>query len=231
MEKQKIVVIEDEEDICEILEYNLQKNGYEVETSANGLEGLALIKKHTPSLVLLDIMLPGLDGIEVCRKLKENSSTRDIPIIMVTAKGEESDIVLGLGIGADDYVPKPFSPKELLGRVKAVLRRCTLTKDHSTSDTIIREGIEVDSDRHIIKIDGKVVAFTVSEFRALQTLASSAGQVFTRDQLVNEVMGEDAVVVDRNIDVHIRSVRKKIGKYRNLIETVRGIGYRFKDKE
>lgn len=231
MAGEKIVVIEDEADILEVIEHNLTREGYEVHTALNGNAGLDLVKKEMPGLVLLDIMLPGLDGIEVCRKLKEESATRSAPIIMVTAKGEESDIVLGLGIGADDYVVKPFSPKELLSRVRAVLRRGPLKDEQRSERRISRDGLIIDASRHEVVADKKPVTLTATEFRILYFLAQNPGRVFTREQLLNNTVGQSALVVDRNIDVHIKSVRAKIGKHRSLIETIRGVGYRFMERQ
>ncbi|HEB72180.1 MAG TPA: response regulator transcription factor [Nitrospirae bacterium] len=230
MENGKIVIIEDEADILEVIEYNLVREGYEVVTVMDGSEGLRRVKKEMPGLVLLDIMLPGLDGLEVCRKLKEDGATRNIPIIMVTAKEGESDIVLGLGLGADDYVTKPFSPKELTGRVRAVLRRGRLKDEPSPQERITCDGVTIDTRKHEIMIDEKPVVFTATEFRILHFLALNAGRVFTREQLLNHAVGESVVIVDRNIDVHIKSVRAKLGKRRNLIETIRGVGYRFEER-
>ncbi|MEK7477617.1 MAG: response regulator [Candidatus Coatesbacteria bacterium] len=227
----RIVVIEDEADILEVIRYNLAREGYKVITSRDGEEGLAVVRTEAPDLLLLDLMLPGLDGIEICRRLKEDPVTKPIPIVMVTAKGEESDIVLGLGVGADDYVTKPFSPKELLARVKAVLRRGPLREERGEGERIVREGIVVDAARHELLVDGKPVTVTATEFRLLHFLASHPGRVFTRDQLLTRVIGESAVVVDRNIDVHVLAVRKKLGDHRELIETIRGVGYRFRDAE
>lgn len=229
MTRVKIALIEDEPDILEVMEYNLQREGYAVLSRTDGEEGLDLVRKEAPDLVLLDLMLPGLDGLEVCRRLKADPLTRSTPVIMVTAKGEESDIVLGLGMGADDYVTKPFSPKELVARVKAVLRRGPLREDRGAGERIEREGLVVDAGRHEVLVKGKAVPFTATEFRLLRFLASHPGRVFTRDHLLSRVIGEDAVVIDRNIDVHVRSIRKKIGPHRDLIETIRGVGYRFQD--
>jgi len=231
MENARIVVVEDETDIREVIEYNLSREGFNVFTASDGEEGLQLIKKKAPSLVLLDLMLPGLDGIEVCRQLKSDSDTSDIPVIMVTAKGEESDIVIGLGVGADDYVTKPFSPKELLARVKAVLRRGPMKETRDVKERIVRGEVVIDVGRHEVRIEGKRMAFTATELRLLHFLASHPGRVFTRDHLLNRVIGDDAFIIDRNIDVHIRSIRKKMGKQRDLIETIRGVGYRFRDEE
>ena len=231
MKREKIVVIEDVSDILEVIQYNLVREGYTVLASEDGQEGLELIRKESPDIVLLDLMLPGLDGLEVCRRLKTDPVTKSIPVIMVTAKGEESDVVLGLGLGADDYVTKPFSPKELVARVKAVLRRGPLKEEVGAGERIRRGGLVIDAARHEVLVDGAAVSFTATELRLLHFLASHPGRVFTRDHLLSRVIGEDAVVIDRNIDVHVRAVRKKLGPYRDWIETVRGVGYRFRDLE
>jgi phosphate regulon transcriptional regulator PhoB len=228
---EKIVVIEDEDDILEVIAYNLKREGYEVITSTSGEDGLEKIEKCAPQLVVLDLMLPEVDGIELCRKLKADPLTRSIPVIMVTAKGEESDVVLGLGVGADDYVTKPFSPKELVARVKALLRRSRTRPEGGTRERIARGGVVIDPQRHDVQVDGAPVSLTATEFRLLHFLASHPGRVFTRDHLLTRVIGEEAIVIDRNIDVHVRSIRKKLGDHRDLIETIRGVGYRFKDSD
>jgi DNA-binding response OmpR family regulator len=226
---EKIVVIEDEADILEVIEYNLRREGFDVVSSESGEDGLEKVESAAPDLILLDLMLPEIDGIELCRRLKSDPLTAGIPIIMVTAKGEESDVVLGLGVGADDYVTKPFSPKELIARVKAVLRRGKLRVDTERKDRIVRDGVVVDIKRHEVRVDGESVSFTATELRLLHFLASHPGRVFTRDHLLSRVIGEDAIVIDRNIDVHVRAIRKKLGAHRDLIETVRGVGYRFRE--
>ena len=231
MRRETILVIEDEPDIREVIEYNLRREGYQVIAARDGESAVTLAKRESPDLLLLDLMLPGLDGLEVCRRLKSDPLTRSVPIVMVTAKGEESDIVLGLGLGADDYITKPFSPRELVARVRAVLRRGPLREEYSARERIVRKGVVIDAARHEVRIDGTPIPFTATEFRLLHFLASHPGRVFTRDQLLNHVIGENAVVIDRNIDVHIKSLRKKLGNYRTLIETVRGVGYRFQDEE
>ncbi len=233
MKRENVYVIEDEPDILEVIEYNLSREGYRVGASRDGSDGLRKVREEHPDLVLLDLMLPNLDGIEICKRLKNDPVTRPIPVVMLTAKGEESDIVLGLGVGADDYVTKPFSPKELVARVKAVLRRGPLKEstDKQERITLTAEGgsVVVDAGRHEVVIDGENIIFTATEFRLLHYLASHPGRVFTREQLINRVIGEDAVIIDRNIDVHVRSVRKKLARYREMIETIRGVGYRFRD--
>ena len=173
-------------------------------------------------------MLPGLDGVEVCRRMKTDPRTRAVSIIMVTARGEESDVVLGLGLGADDYVSKPFSPRELMERVKAVLRRGPL-QDHQSRERIVVGDVVIDAGRHELRVSKRRVDLTASEFRLLHCLASQPGRVFTRDQLLNRVVGEDTFIDDRNIDVHVGAVRRKLGAHKYLVETVRGVGYRFHD--
>ena len=230
MEKTKIVVVEDEADILEVIDYNLSKEGFDVSSSTDGLEGMALVHKEIPDLVLLDLMLPGMDGIEICQTLKADSATRSISIIMVTAKGEESDIVLGLGIGADDYVLKPFRPRELIARVKSVLRRGRL-KEEVNEDIVSIDGMVIDCNRHEVRLEGKKINLTAMEFKLLHFLASHPGRVFTREHILNNVSSDDAYIIDRNIDVHIRSIRKKLDKQRDLIETIHRVGYRFRDEE
>ncbi len=229
MKKTKIAVIEDEVDILEVINYNLSKEGFDVCSALDGEEGLALIKKEVPDLVLLDLMLPGLDGIEICRKLKTDYSTRSIPIIMVTAKGEESDIVLGLGMGADDYMVKPFRPRELIARIRSVLRRGDFIEEGEGLVSI--DELVIDINRHEVKLEGKKIVLTAMEFKLLHFLASHPGQVFTRENLLNHVSSDDTFIIDRNIDVHIRSIRKKLNKHRELIETIHRVGYRFRDKD
>ncbi|MEZ5987740.1 MAG: response regulator [Planctomycetota bacterium] len=229
MKKEKILLIEDEPDILDVLEYNLRREGYRVVKSRDGEEGLRLAKREGPDLVLLDLMLPGLDGIEVCRSLKSDPVTQPIPVIMVTAKGEESDVVLGLGVGADDYVSKPFSPKELIARVKAVLRRGPVRDQGGTRKRIELPMLTVDPERHEVLVEGEPVSLTPTEIRLLHFLASHPGRVFDRGHIMSRIIGEDAIVIDRNVDVHVRAVRQKLGRHRDLIETVRGVGYRFKD--
>ncbi|MAU92334.1 MAG: response regulator [Gammaproteobacteria bacterium TMED182] len=226
MPKSLIVVIEDERDIQDMIAYNLQREGYEVVTAERGDEGLALVQDKRPDLIILDLMLPGLDGLSVCQSIRFDTTTQEIPIIVLSAKSEEADIVIGLGLGADDYIPKPFSPKELLARVKAILRR---GGNHlqKAKDTLVHEGIRVDLMRHQVFLNDEELRLTATEFGLLTTLVEQPGRVFSREQLITRVLGETVVVIDRNIDVHIRSVRKKLGADSGLIETVRGVGYRF----
>lgn len=225
-----IVIVEDEPDILDMLCYHLRRESFEVITAVTGDGGSELVRRHKPDLVLLDLMLPNKDGIQVCRELKANNNTKHIPIIMVTAKGEESDIVLGLGLGADDYITKPFSPKELVARVHTVLRRQQPSGQAGLRDHIEHEGLEIDVDKHRVVCDGHEVILTATEFRLLHFLANHPGRVFSREQLLNQVVGDNVIVVDRNIDVHIRGIRKKLGKS-DFVETIRGVGYRFRDAQ
>lgn len=226
MADKKIVLVEDEPDIQDVVRYNLEREGFGVHSALDGEEGLALIRSKKPNLVVLDLMLPGIDGLEICRQLKKDPQTEEIPIVIVTAKGEESDVILGLGMGADDYIAKPFSPKVLVARVKAVLRRREAYASSKVQSKTVIKGITIDSVKHEVTVDGTPIEFTASEFRLLHFLASHAGRVFTREQILNHVVGEGNFVVDRNIDVHVRMIRKKLGVYRDIIKTIRGIGYR-----
>ncbi len=226
MKQKHIVVIEDEKDILDVLEYNLRREGFRVSTSSDGRGGLEMVRRSKPDLVLLDIMLPEIDGLEICRILKNELSTSAIPIIMVTAKEEESDVVIGLGLGADDYVTKPFSPKELIARIKAMLRRSN-ENDRTNSYSVITLGpLKIDPEQFTVQISDQTLNLTNTEFRILYKLASQPGRAFSREQLIQDAMGEHVVVSDRNIDVHIRAIRKSLGDYQKLIETVRSVGYR-----
>jgi len=226
--KSRILIIEDEEDIRELVRYNLEREGFSVSEAESGEEGLKKTSKKRPDLILLDLMLPGKDGMQVCRELKQNEEARSIPIIMMTARGEESDIVAGLELGAEDYIVKPFSPKVLMARVKAALRRHTSPQPAdeevlSIGDLVIHPG------RHQVTVGGKPVDLTATEFGVLHLLARRPGWVFTRYQIVDAVHGEDYPVTERSVDVQIVGLRKKLKKAGTLIETVRGIGYRFED--
>jgi DNA-binding response OmpR family regulator len=227
--RKKIVIVEDEPDILEVLSYNLKREGYDVLTATDGASGLALIRRETPDLILLDLMLPGMDGIEVCSTIKKDPQTQNCLIIMVTAKGEESDIVLGLGVGADDYVSKPFSPRELIARVKAVLRRGVMVERNEMEELIKLGDLSIDTVKYKVQVHGREVKLTASEFKLLHFLASYPGRVFTREQLLSKALGDDVVIVDRNIDVHIRGIRKKLELDPPIIETIRGVGYRMTD--
>lgn len=224
---QLIVIIEDEEDIRELIRYNLDKEGYRVLTANSGEEGFELVMNSMPDLVVLDLMLPGIDGLEVCRKLKEEPKTKDIPIVMVTARGEEPDVVSGLELGAEDYVSKPFSPKVLVARVKTVLRRSQAGE--SDPQAILRhEQLLVNPQRREVAIGNERIELTNTEFKLLYFLLRQPGVVFTRDQIVDGVHGDDYPVTDRSVDVQVVGLRKKLLEYGQCIETVRGVGYRFK---
>ena len=231
MAQQKILIIEDEEDILALIHYNLVKEGFQVLSSTSGEEGVKLAQSQSPDLILLDLMLPGIDGLEVCRILKGKQQTQATPIIMLTAKGEESDVVKGLEMGADDYITKPFSPKVLIARIQAVARRGGATPAGEVDDTEVIERGElfIHPGRNEVLVQGKPVELTFTEFRVLHFLASRPGWVFTRYQIVNAVRGEDYSVTDRAVDVQIVGLRKKLGPCGKYIETVRGVGYRFKD--
>lgn len=223
-----VLVVEDEEDILQLVEYNLLKEGYTVSCARTGEEGLRLARDEKPDLVLLDLMLPGIDGHEVCRALRREAATEKVPIVMLTAKGEEADVVAGLEQGADDYITKPFSPKVLVARIRTVLRRGAAAPVESDG-TIRAHDLEIHPGRHEVLVAGRRVELTFTEFRLLQLLAARPGWVFTRYQIVNAVRGEDYVVTDRAVDVQIVGLRKKLGAAGKHIETVRGVGYRFRD--
>lgn len=231
MEKIKILVVEDEAPIQELLQFNLERSKYRVKVVDSGEEALTEAVKYQPDLVLLDIMLPGADGLEVCKQLKSNPKTDRIPIIMLTALCEEADIVTGLELGADDYITKPFSPRVLLARVKAALRRIETGKPQAAGEIITAHNITIDIARHKVEVDGADVVLTFTEFKVLQLLASQPGRVFTRYQIVDAVHGDDYPVTDRSVDVQIVGLRKKLGDAGRYIETVRGIGYRFKEAD
>ncbi len=222
-----IVIVEDEDDIIDVLVYNLMREGFSAKAIKRGDEGLNVIRQELPDLVILDLMLPGIDGLSVCQQLKADSKTKDIPIIVVSAKSEDTDVVIGLGFGADDYLAKPFSPRELLARVKVALRRKQGSQTSETNDRLVYDELVVDSTRHEVLVSGELVKLTATEFRILYQLASNPRKAFTRERLLNRVVGDRIIVADRNIDVHIRSLRKKLDTAAVMIETIRGVGYRF----
>ena len=228
MAKEKILVVEDDEDILELMRYNLSKEGYAVLTALTGEEGLKQACAAPPDLICLDLMLPSIDGLEVCKRLKQDHRTETVPIVMVTAKGEEADIVTGLELGADDYITKPFSPRVLIARVRAVLRRKT-QETASESDTVRIRNLVIHPGRHEVLIDGKGLELTYTEFRLLHLLARRPGWVFTRYQIVDAVRGQNYPVTERSVDVQVAGLRKKLGPAAEYIETVRGIGYRFRE--
>jgi two-component system phosphate regulon response regulator PhoB len=228
MADELILVVEDEADIQELLEYNLMKAGYRVDCAETGEEGLVAAREHDPHLVVLDLMLPGLSGLEVCRRLKSEPDTSELPVIILTAKGEEEDIVAGFEAGADDYVTKPFSPRVLTARVGAMLRR-RQASGRDTDGVLRVFDIVIHPGRHEVLVDGAAVRLTNTEFRILHFLASRPGWVFTRNQIVRAVHGEDYPVTGRSVDVQVAALRKKLGEAGRHIETVRGVGYKLGD--
>jgi two-component system, OmpR family, alkaline phosphatase synthesis response regulator PhoP len=227
MAHQNILVVDDEEDILELVRYNLAKEGYQVTCATTGEQALAMARASVPDLVILDLMLPGVDGLEVCKRLKRAPETQHVPVVMLTAKGEEPDIVTGLELGADDYVTKPFSPRVLVARIRTALRR--KGEADSTAGFPIRVGqVAIHPGRHEAILDGRPLDLTFTEFGILCLLAERPGWVFSRYQIVNAIRGTETAVTDRSVDVHIASLRKKLGTNASHIETVRGVGYRLK---
>ncbi len=227
-EKKRILVVDDEEDIVELIRYNLTKDGFEVLGARNGKEALAKISP-APDLIILDIMMPVMDGFETCRRLKAQPASARIPVVFLTASSNEVDEVVGLELGADDYIQKPISPRTLVARVKSVLRRTAQpVRDAAAQQEIIAVGnLEINRSTYKVKIGKKEVFFPKKEFEILTLLASHAGRVFTRESLLNTLWGTDVVVIDRTVDVHIRKIREKLGRDADVIETVKGVGYRF----
>lgn len=226
-QKKKIILIEDEEDIAALIRLQAEISGYKLLVETDGINGFRAIEREKPDLVILDIMLPGQNGFDVCRKIKSHSELRNIPVIILTAKAEELDVVLGLELGADDYITKPFSPKVLFSRAKAVMRRGKEVE--KSPKNLIFGSFTLEVDRYLLRKGDKVITITLSEFGILKRLVSNKGKVLTRNQLLDDIHNDDAFVVDRNIDVHIASLRKKLGSESNWIDTVRGVGYRFKE--
>ncbi len=229
MERKTVLIIDDEKDLLELVGYNLEKEGFVVREAADGESGLTAAVRELPDVIILDLMLPGIDGLEVCRSLRSNERTARIPLIMLTAKSAETDRVLGLELGADDYITKPFSPRELTARIKAVLRRASLPQ--SPPEVIQRRKLTVDLSRREVTCGKTAILLTATEFRLLQFFALHPGRVYTRDQLIDNALGKEISVLDRTIDVHITGLRKKLGSCGKYIETVRGFGYRFKEED
>lgn len=225
--KKKIFVIDDEKDLQEILHVNLSKEGYEVKVFSSAEEALKSMDKDIPELILLDIMMQGMDGYDFCKKIRSMPQYKSIPVIFLSAKSEEFDKVLGLELGGDDYITKPFGIKELISRVKAVFRRTGL-REESDADVLKHGGIELFPAKYLLKVDGKNVKVTKTEFHLLYLFLKHPGKVFTRDNIINSVKGEDIYVIDRTIDVHIMNLRKKLGKYKDSISTFSGVGYGLK---
>jgi two-component system phosphate regulon response regulator PhoB len=226
MSKGTVLVVDDEEDILEIVRYNLSKEGYRVICAESGEQALQKVRTDSPDIVILDLMLPGVDGLDVCRQIKSGAGTAPIPVIMLTARTQEADMVVGFELGADDYITKPFSPRVLSARVKAVLRRSRAQE----SDAVQHFGdLVIHAEQHEVKVQGKTADLTAMEFRILMTLVRRPGWVFSRAQIMDTTQGDNTVVTDRSVDVHIVSLRRKLGSCGECIETIRGVGYRFRD--
>ena len=227
--QKKILVVDDEQDLLDLISYNLQRNGYDVVSAKSGNDALELAAREEPDLILLDLMLPGVDGTEVARRLKTDSRTAHVPLIMLTAKGEETDVVVGLTLGADDYITKPFSMKILLARIAVVLRRAEPAPLPADGGMLRAGPLLIDTNKHEVTLNGEAVKLTLTEFKLLSALVSARGRVLTRDQLMDKAMGTDVFVTDRAIDVHITAIRKKLGDASWLVRTVRGVGYRLQE--
>jgi two-component system phosphate regulon response regulator PhoB len=226
MKQSKILVVEDDHDIAQLLAITMKKAGLEVAISENGSEALTLIRRHPPDLLILDLMLPGMDGFEVCKEMKREPRTAAVPVLILTARGEEIDRIIGLELGADDYVVKPFSPRELLLRVRAILRRSG--QDYQPRALFRKSGLEIDFEGHRVSLDGKEIVLTATEFKLLTELANNQGKVLNREQLLDRVWGYHFEGYARTVDTHIRRLRQKLLICADWIETVRGVGYRFK---
>jgi DNA-binding response OmpR family regulator len=226
----KILLVDDEKDILDMLKYNLEKEGFEVFTARTGKKALEQAQRH-PDIIVLDVMMPEMDGWEVCRQLKRNASTSNIPVLFLTAKGSEIDEVVGLELGAEDYIIKPISIRKFLARIRVLLRRRELVDSPTggAKEILSIEGLEINARNYTVKIDGVGITLTKKEFETLLYLARHRGQVISRDSLLNAIWGESVIVIDRTIDVHIRKIREKLGTHERLIETVKGVGYRFKE--
>jgi two-component system phosphate regulon response regulator PhoB len=229
MSKGKILIVEDDRSLADVLTYNLKQAGYEVYVAYDGQDGLAQAQVKLPDVVILDLMLPVMEGQEVCRRLRADPATRDMLIMMLTARAEESDELIGFSLGADDYVTKPFSVKVLMERLKALRRRKSAPSDPES--VTVRHGVSVDRVRHQATANDRPLQLTRSEFRLLDTLIRQPGRVFQRAELIDAALGEDTMVMERTIDVHIRALRRKLGDRADVIETVRGVGYRFRESE
>ena len=223
----KILIVEDDDDIRELIAFNLEMSGYEIIKCDHGEEVVKKAESEIPNLILLDVMLPGIDGFEICRRIKKNKNLMNIPVIMLTARADDEDIISGLETGADDYITKPFRPKVLLARVKAALRRNNSVELNASSKTILKlHGIIIDRDRYEVKLDGEEIHLSVTEFSILEYLARNPGFVYSRNQIIDSVKGDGYAVTERSVDVQILGIRKKLGDFGRYIETVRGIGYR-----
>lgn len=233
MAKKRILVVEDDRDINELIRYNLEREGFEILSLYEGSQAVDMVRTRKPDLILLDLMLPECDGLEICHQIKNNSDTKNIPIIIITAKTMESDVVLGLSLGADDYIPKPFSPQVLAARVKAVFRRMSLKQEEVVGHRQVRQwgDLILDLPKHKVSFKNQVITLTSIEFAILEFLSRTPGRVFSREQILDSAWQEGKFIIDRAVDVHIRGLRKKLTAASEYIETVRGVGYRFKEIE
>ncbi len=231
MAKKRILVVEDDRDINELIRYNLEREGFEILSLYDGSQVLDMAITRKPNLILLDLMLPECDGLELCRQIKNDSNTQNIPIIMITAKGTESDVVVGLSMGADDYLAKPFSPQVLVARIKAILRRTGISVELTNQEIRSWDRLVLDLIKHKVSFEGESIVLTSIEFNILEFLSRSPGRVFSREQILDGAWKDGKYIVDRAVDVHVRGLRKKLGPAKDYIETVRGAGYRFKEAE
>ena len=229
MTAKNVLVVDDEETILELVELHLRKEGYVVHAAASGEEALRVLRNHPVDLVILDLMLPGMDGLEVCRKMKSFEAMATVPVLMLTAKNDETDIVVGLELGADDYVTKPFLPKVLMARVRALLRRARGENAALPQDQLSYDGLKMDLQRHLVTLDDSPLELTVTEFDLLRLLITHPGWVFTRNQIIARIKGDDYPVTDRSVDVQVVGLRRKLGRLAECVETVRGIGYRIRE--
>jgi DNA-binding response OmpR family regulator len=227
--RKRILVVDDEKDLVDLITYNLQRNGFDILAAYNGNDALEIAQRELPDLIILDLMLPGTDGTEVARRLKADSRTAQIPIIMLTAKSEETDVIVGLTLGADDYVTKPFSVKILLARLNTILRRAESQQPVEDMGLLKAGPLTIDTSKHEVMINGELAKLTLTEFKLLSALVNARGRVLSRDQLMDKAMGTDVFVTDRAIDVHVTAIRKKLGEASWLIHTVRGVGYRLQE--
>ena len=226
MPRGRILIVEDDRDIVDLLEFNLREEGYETQAALDGAEALALARRYRPQLIILDIMLPLIDGFEVCKSLKAENGCADIPIVILSARSQETDKVVGLELGADDYVTKPFSPRELIARIRAVLRR---HRAGPSRHRVEHGDLVIDASRHRVCVGDETVRLTTTEFKLLEYMAQRPGMVLSREQILDAVAGYDSIASDRTVDAHIKTLRRKLGSAKHMIETVRGVGYRFKD--
>ena len=228
MAKEKILIVDDEKDILELVKFNLKKEGYKTMLATTGEQALEMVRNHAVDLIILDLMLPGINGLDVTRVIRNNPGTQNIPIVMLTAKGDESDIITGLELGANDYISKPFSPKELIARIRNIFRRRQKLLETQSQKIVVEHGLTIDHNKHLVTLDDKIIDLTPSEYQLLSMLIKKKGWVFTRGQIIDDIRGENYAVTERSIDVVVVGLRKKLEKYGKSIETVRGIGYKFK---